>query len=132
MKKNMLVALVSLLVLAFAVSLVSAASPVSQPPYGQPITLTDEQKQELVPLYNQMIDTKKQILQKFVANGVITQADADQRIAWMQERMNNGMQNGMMGMGRGHGMMGKGNGNGKGPGNGICPRGQQQAPAVNQ
>lgn len=129
MKKTMLVALVSLLALAFAVSLVSAAPPAIQPqrPNMQAITLTDAQKQELVPLFNQMIEIKKQILQKFVADGAMTQADADQRAAWMQERMNDRMQNGMVGgpgMGRGHGMMGSGQG--RGPGYG--PRGQQQPP----
>jgi len=127
MKKTMLVALIALLALVFAVSLVSAAPP-AQRPCAQGITLTDAQKQELVPLFNQMIEIKKQILQKFVADGVMTQADADQRAAWMQERMNNRMQNGMAcnpGMGRGPGMMGPGNG--RGPGYG--PRGQQQPPA---
>ena len=124
MKKTMLVALIALLALAFAVSLVSAAPPVA----SQTVTLTDAQKQELVPLYNQMIEIRKQILQKFVADGVMTQADADQRVTWMQERMNDRMQNGMIGgpgMGRGPGMMGSGHGRGPGCG----PRGQQQPPA---
>lgn len=122
----MLVALIALLALAFAVSLVSAAPPV----VPQTVTLTDAQKQELVPLYNQMIEIRKQILQKFVADGVMTQADADQRVTWMQEHMNDRMQNGMIGgpgMGRAPGMMGYGHG--RGPGCGA--RGQQQ-PLVNQ
>lgn len=126
MKKTMLVALIALLALAFAVSLVSAAPPVA----SQTVTLTDAQKQELVPLYNQMIELRKQILQKFVADGVMTQADADQRAAWMQERMNDRMQNGMIGgpgMGRGPGMMGSGHD--KGPG---CGSRGQQPPLVNQ
>jgi len=132
MKKTILVSLIALLALAFAVSLVSAAPPAVQPqrPNMQAITLTDAQKQELVPLYNQMMDIRKQILQKFVADGAITQADADQRAAWMQERMNDRMQNGMVGgrggMGRGHGMMGAGQG--RGPGYG--PRAQQQTPVT--
>ena len=127
MKKTMLVALIALLALAFAASLVSAAPPAMQPPYSKVVTLTDAQKQELVPLYNQMMELRKQILQKFVADGVMTQADADQRAAWMQERMNQRMQDGMVGnpgMGRGHGMMGSGQG--RGPGYGL--KGQQQPP----
>lgn len=125
MKKALLLTLVGLLVLAFAVSLVSAATP-AQPPRAnaQQVTLTDAQKQELQPLFNQMMEIKKQILQKLVADGAITQADADQRAAWMQERMNYRMQNGIVGghgLGRGPGMMGPGHG--RGPGYG--PRTQQ-------
>ena len=80
-----------------------------------------------------MMDIKKQILQKLVADGTMTQADADQRAAWMQERMNYRMQNGIGG-GHGPGMMGSGHGRGNGPGNGngYGPRGQQQAPVSNQ
>jgi len=132
MKKTILISLIALLALAFAVSLVSAAPPVVKQaqPCAQSVTLTDAQKQELVPLFNQMMDIKKQILQKYVADGAITQAEADQRASWMQERMNNRMQNGIVGgpgMGRGPGM-----GAGHGRGTGDCPRGQQQTPAVNQ
>ncbi|GMB00978.1 DUF2680 domain-containing protein [Pelosinus sp. IPA-1] len=131
MKKIVFLTIVGLLTLAFVASLVSAATPPQAPqPYGQQVTLTDQQKQELTPLFNQMMELKKQILQKFVADGTMTQADADQRAAWMQERMNDRMQNGIVGgpgMGHGPGMMGSGHG--RGPGYG--PRGQQQPP-VNQ
>ncbi|MDT8900311.1 DUF2680 domain-containing protein [Anaeroselena agilis] len=130
MKKALLLTVVGLLALTFAASLVWAAAPTPQPtqPYAQQVNLTDAQKQELVPLFNQMMEIKKQILQKFVADGVMTQTDADQRAAWMQERMNYRMQNGIVGgpgMGRGPGMMGPGQG--RGPGYG--PRWQQQQPA---
>lgn len=130
MKKTMLVSLSALLVLAFAVSLVSAATPAIQPSQttAQAVTLTDAQKQELAPLFSQMMEIKKQILQKYVADGVLTQSDADQRSAWMQERMNSRMQNGFVGgpgMGKGHSMMGPGQGRGPGYGNG--PMQQQQS-----
>lgn len=126
MKKALLITIAGLLVLAFAISFASAATPPAQPPhpYGQPITLTDAQKQDLVPLFNQMMEIKKQILQKLVSDGVMTQADADQRAAWMQERMSYRMQNGCVGgpgMGRGPSMMGPGHG--RGPG--YVPRAQQ-------
>jgi len=131
MKKTIAIALSALLVLAFAVSLVNAAPPAVQPQQVAPqaVTLTDAQKQELVPLYNQMMEIRKQILQKYVADGVMTQADADQRIARMQEHMNYRLQNGLVGgpgMGRGHGMMGPGPGQGKCPGYGNGPMMQQQ------
>lgn len=127
MKKALILTLVGLLALAFAASFASAATPPTQPPgASQQVTLTDAQKQELQPLFNQMMEIKKQILQKLVADGTMTQADADQRAAWMQERMNYRMQNGMIG---GHGM---GPGHGRGPGNGYGPRAQQQPPVSNQ
>jgi len=130
MKKTMSVVLVALLVLAFAVSMVNAAPPATQSSQIAPqaVTLTDSQKQELVPLFNQMMEIKKQILQKYVADGVMTQADADQRIARMQERMNDRMQNGFVGgpgKGKGHGMMG--HNQGKCPGYGNGPMQQQPA-----
>ncbi|HML31976.1 DUF2680 domain-containing protein [Sporomusa sphaeroides] len=128
MKKPLLLTVAGLLVLAFAVSFASAATPPPQN-FSQRIVLTDTQKQELAPLFTQMMDIKKQILQKLVADGTMTQADADQRAAWMQERMNYRMQNGIGG-GHGSGMMGPGHG--RGPGNGYGPRGQQQAPVSNQ
>lgn len=132
MKKTIAIALSALLVLAFAVSMVNAAPPAvqSQQTAQQPVTLTDAQKQELVPLYNQMMEIKKQILQKYVADGVMSQAAADQRIARMQEHMNYRMQNGFVGgpgMGAGHGMMGLGQG--KCPGYGNGPMMQQQPAA---
>ncbi|MBP1764375.1 MAG: hypothetical protein H6Q65_1433 [Firmicutes bacterium] len=131
MKKPIAIALSALLVLAFAVSLVNAAPPAVQAQQTAPqtVSLTDAQKQELVPLYNQMMEIKKQILQKYVADGVMTQADADQRITRMQEHMNYRMQNGFVGgpgMGRGHGMMKPGQGQGNCPGYGNGPMMQQQ------
>lgn len=128
MKKFLLLTVVGLLVLAFAASFVSAAT---TPPQNHPqrIALTDVQKQELAPLFTQMMNIRKQILKKLVTDGTITQADADQRAAWMQERMNYRMQNDIGG-GHGPGMMGSGHG--RGLGNGFDPRGQQQPPVSNQ
>ena len=137
MKKSIFVTLVSLLVLAIAVSVVSAAT--TTPPAGkfQPFAcgtaaLTDAQKQELTPLVNQMNDlrkqmfeNRKQVIQKQVSFGVLTQEQADQHIAFMQQRMENGPGAGMRGsgMGKGQGMMRGGSGAGS------CPGWQQQQPA---
>lgn len=120
MKKALAGTLVGLLVLAFAVSLVSAAgSPVKVPPCLS--NLTDAQKQEITPLLNQMNDLKmqmlgiqKQMIQKQVEFGNLTQEQANQRIAWMKERLEKGY-------GPGIGMMGRGPGGmGRGPGSGPC------------
>ena len=58
MKKTVILTLVGLLALAFAASFVSAAAPPVQPPCAkaQQTTLTDAQKQELIPLLNQMME----------------------------------------------------------------------------
>jgi len=140
MKKPIALALVGMLILALGASFVSAAPPAGQPlhPYGQPFNLTEAQKQELAPLtsqmtdlHKQMLEVRKQIVQKQVAFGNLTQEQADQRIAWMQERMNARLQNGFAGgpgMGRGPGMMGPHHG--RGPGCGQGPQWQQQQPAA--
>ncbi len=140
MKKTIAVVTVAALVLVIAASLVAYAAP-GQAPFGpqrQIPTITEAQKQELAPLYNQMIEIQKQITQKYVDFGYITQWQADQRNSFMKERMEQRLQNGFIpGMGRGFGM-GKGPGFGRGPGGqgfgpgqGPCWQGQQapQQPA---
>ncbi len=102
MKKSIIIAVVSLLVLAFAASLVYAETATDFPPFARnQVRLTDAQRQELAPLFSQMFETKKNIIQKQVEFGNLTQEQADQRITWMKERAEKG--DGMMG--RGHGMM---------------------------
>lgn len=137
MKKTIAFITIAALMLVAAASLVSAAptdTPAPGPriggPQGQAITLTDDQKKELAPIYDKMLDVQKEMLQKYVSFGYMTQEQADQRAAWMKERMawhqQNGFGPGMMG--RGPGMMGKGPGFGPG-GRGPCG---QQPPAANQ
>ena len=133
MKKTILITIVSLLVLAFAVAMVSAATPKTDfAPFAQSqVNLTDAQKQELAPMLNQMTDLRKQmfevqkqIIQKQVSFGNLTQEQADQRTAWMQQRIDQGFSGPGM-MGRGPGMMRGGPGMmGRGPGSG--PMWQQQ------
>lgn len=117
MKKSIIIALAGLLVLAFAASLAYAATtntPANLPPWSRYQTLTEDQQKELAPLFNQMnylrkqmFEVQKQVIQKQVSFGNLTQEQADQRIAWMQQRLENGF---------GPGMMGRGPGWGKGPG----------------
>jgi len=137
MKKTIAVVTVAAFVLVIAASLVASAAPGQTPHFGskrQNPTHTEAQKQELAPLYNQMFEIQKQITQKYVDFGYITQWQADQRNAWIKKRMDQRLQNGFIpGMGIGYGMMGKGHGFGRGgfgPGKGPCW--QQQQPAVNQ
>ncbi len=132
MKKTIALTVVGLLVLAIAVSVVSAAATATPtgnfPPWSPYQKLTDAQKQELAPLFNQMNDLRKQlfevqkkVIQKQVEFGNLTQEQADQRIAWMQQRQESGFGSGMMGRGpgweKGPGMMrgGPGFGPGYGP-----------------
>ncbi len=136
MKKTVAIATLVAMALVIAASLVVYAAPGPQnPPPGprQAITLTDDQKKELAPLYEQMFEVRKQIMQKYVDFGYLTQEQADQRAAWMKERMSQGYGPGMMGrghhgFGRGPGMMGKG----FGPGNGPCFQQQTQQQPANQ
>lgn len=81
------------------------------------ITLTDEQKAEIAAWHQERIEHEKQVLKKQVEWGWITQEQADQRLAFMEQRQKDG--NFGMGMGRGH--HGRGHGKGMGPRNGDCP-----------
>jgi hypothetical protein len=133
MKKTIALVTIAAFVLLAAASFVSAAPTDTAPrfdgPQGQAITLTDDQKKELAPIYDKMLDVQKEMLQKYVSFGYLTQEQADQRAAFMKERMAWHQQNGI-----GPGMMGRGHGMGKGPGFGPGGRGPcgQQAPATNQ
>lgn len=123
MKKSLIIAVVGLLVVALAASLVYAATPSNVPPFAcNQANLTDAQKEELTPLLNQMNDlhkqmfeVQKQMVQKQVEFGNLTQEQADQHIGWMQERMENGFGPGMRGKGPGGPGMMRG-GHGFGPG----------------
>jgi hypothetical protein len=115
MKKTILITIISLLLLGFATTMVSAdPNPGRMVPFfGDHFKLTDAQKNEMMPLVSEMNDlhekmfeVQKKMIQKQVEFGNITQAEADQRIAWMQEHQGEGP--GMMGDGpdrvREHGM----------------------------
>lgn len=108
MKKITVFLITGLLVLAIAAS-VAFAGPGRGPAINcQSVAMTDAQKEELVPLQNQMLELRKQMLAKQVQWGNLTQEEADQRITWMKERMEKGYGPGMMmgrGPGRGHGPM---------------------------
>lgn len=84
--------------------------------------LNTEQKQEIRPLMDQMIDIRKQMIQQMVKNGSMTQSAADQRISWMEDRSNAWLENDSSKYGMGHGY-GSGNGHGNGRGNGGGHRG---------
>jgi peptidoglycan hydrolase CwlO-like protein len=128
MKKTIILTVGLLVVLAIAVSAVSAATsstfPNNLPPWSRYNALTDAQKQELAPLFNQMNDlqkqmfeVQKQVIQKQVEFGNLTQQQAEQIIAWRKQRMESGF---------GPGMMGRGPGFGPRFGPGFGPRWQQQ------
>lgn len=120
MKKALGITLAAVMALSLGVSLVNAAPPSTSvdSKNGQPIALTASQREEVAPLFKQMFELKKQILQKFVTDGVITQADADQRAARMQDRMNDRLENGLIGQGM-HRDSRMGNGHGRGTGAGY-------------
>jgi hypothetical protein len=91
---------------------------------GQQANLTDEQKAQMATWQQERVEHRKQVLQKEVEWGWLTQAQADEQISFMEQRQKDG-NFGMMGMGRGHGHMGQGRG--MGPMNGSC--GNNNVPA---
>ena len=142
MKKVSMLFVVGLLVLGLSGSVVAAA-PVAPnqtgwncPYWGQQqANLTEAQKQDLIAYQNQVLESRKQLMQKQVDLGWTTQAQADQYIAALSQHMVNGsaygcgmggmmngggMHGGMMNGGGMHGgMMGGGMMNG-GRGAGCC------------
>ncbi|MHC1745557.1 MAG: DUF2680 domain-containing protein [Negativicutes bacterium] len=135
MKKTSLYIIIGLLVLAFGASMVYAATGDNAQPgpnqrgqfghqgQGQHVALTDQQRQEMAPLYAQMLDVKKQILQKRVEYGQITPVQADYRATVMQQKLDNWVKYGKMGMG-----MERGFKHGPHHGGFHCPQAPQQLP----
>lgn len=109
MKKVALLTFVTLLVVSFAASAFAAPAPAPNnwycPYYGQYYNnLTDEQKEQVATWHKQAIEQRKQMLQQQVQWNWISQAQADQQIAWMEQGVANGtLACGMMG---GHNMGG--------------------------
>ena len=128
--KKVSVSLVIVLLLGIGVLSVAIAAPLESAGYYCPYlqqepTLTEDQRQQLSQWQNQMTENRKQMLQKQVEWGWITQEQANQQINYMQQwprngygmwmmgaRMNsNGMGHGMRAHGsRGHGLMWGGHG----------------------
>ena len=137
MKKVSMLFVVGLLVLGLSGSVVAAA-PVAPnqtgwncPYWGQQqANLTEAQKQDLIAYQNQVLESKKQLMQKQVDLGWTTQAQADQYIAAMSQHMVNGtaygcgMGGGMHGGMMGGGMMGGGMMNGGGMHGGMMNNGR--------
>lgn len=118
MKKVTLLALITLLMVSF--SALALAAPAQGPVqgagnwycsyYGQYYNnLTDDQQAQADTWHQRMLDQRKQMLQKQVESGYMTQAQADQQFSWMEQQMSNGAYGcGAMGMQGGKGMMGNG------------------------
>ncbi|WP_099362450.1 YckD family protein [Fredinandcohnia onubensis] len=49
------------------------------------VELTDQQKQELDKLYLDLLETKKEIINKYVDYGVLTKEKADKKLNWLDE-----------------------------------------------
>lgn len=122
MKKITIFALIGILVLSLAgaVALAAPGGNPNQPGMfcplfgsaGQQANLTDEQKAQIATWQKERLEHKKQVLQKEVEWGWITQAQADEHIAFMEQQQKDGKPGMGMGHRRGHGM---------GPGQGMGP-----------
>ena len=108
MKKTFLIAAAGLAIIPLAASAVYAATPDDSSfcGFGRGLTLTDSQRQEMAPLFEkrtdlqkQMLELHREMLQKQVEFGNLTQAEADQRLERMQSHR------GHMGAGGRGGMM---------------------------
>ncbi len=49
------------------------------------VELTDKQKQELDKLYLELLETKKEIVNKYVEFGVLPKEKADKKLKWLDE-----------------------------------------------
>jgi len=70
--------------------------------------LTEEQKQQLQPLWEQMASVHKQMIQKRVELGLINQAQADRMLERVEQRLKNQQENGCSRFGGLRGGMGRG------------------------
>lgn len=123
--KKILLILVAVLILSVPVGSFAATFN----PIGQSLILTEQQKLDLEESYTEMIELKKEFINKMVNNGLMTEAQSElqlERLDAMLDYHNNnsgGMFNWMMsgyGMMSGFGMMsGYGMMNGYGSGNGY-------------
>lgn len=93
MKKTFLVLLMLPLSVFWGGNIVSADADdqTGYCPYIQQATnLTDEQKQQITSWQSQVVDNRKQVFNKQIEWGWITQAQADQQISNMQQWRKNG------------------------------------------
>ncbi len=96
-KVTLFLALVALLIVAL--NGLVAAAPVPSPAhgngychsYGQTYdNLNDEQKAQIAAWDQQGLEQRKQMLQKQVEWGYLTQEQADRQVSWMEQQMANG------------------------------------------
>lgn len=122
MKRKILIGITMIMLLAIAVPWAAAATdaqtpaaqaptvqaPAPTPPSG-PYTLNDQQKKEVQPIYDKILDARKQLIQKYVDYGKITKEQADYYTKRMEDMQKYRMDNGFgPGMGRGCGGYGGG------------------------
>lgn len=127
MKKFTMLALIGVLVMSLtgAVALAAPGGNPGQPsPFcpwfdanGQQINLTDEQKAQIETWHKERIEHRKQVLQKQVEWGRLTQEQADRQISLMEQRQKDGHLGMAWGQAGGQGM---GHGRGMGPMQGGC------------
>lgn len=97
MKRSILLTLVAILIVSFAASAFAAPAPVPVqnngycPYYGQTNSnLTDEQKEQIATWHKQAIEQRKQMMLQQVQWGWISQDQADQQLASMEQGVANG------------------------------------------
>lgn len=135
--KKLSLFIVIFLVIASLTATIAFASEAQNPVVAAADTekpaLTDEQKAEVKGILSQMQELKKQLIDKYVSFGVITQEQADKMKARIDERAKIAEEKGYMPGGRmlRPGMRKAPKGNRSGCRNGICEQ-APQAPAATQ
>ena len=117
MNKTTIAALIGVLVVSLA-GAVAFAAPAMNPdqsgafcpawgPNSQQVNLTEEQKAQIETWRQEGLEHRKQVLQKQVEWGWLTQEQADQQINWLEQHHRDGNFRGpgMMGHGKGMGSM---------------------------
>lgn len=93
--KKFLASLLCVGMLSFNVSNVSAEKS-DEVDQTQKVKLTEDQKEELDTLYQEMLKMKKQIIMKYEEYGVISKEAADKKVKWMENHYEKMKKNGFI------------------------------------
>ena len=85
--KRIFVVVVSIFVLGFSFGAVDTYANPHQEEKGEPIQLTEKQQKDLAKLHEDMFETHKKLINKYVEFGVMPKEKGDKIINRMEERL---------------------------------------------
>ncbi len=83
--KRITLSVFALLLSIFFVGGIQASAEMGKDTEKPNVELSDKQKQELDKLYLELLETKKEIINKYVEYGVLTKEKADKKLNWLDE-----------------------------------------------